>query len=80
MLLSALLCSSIALSSASPLRALVENQVPFELHDPKATIEVPSGFNVDLDSMRLVQFSDDEAPVWISELDKVSNNPQFKHG
>lgn len=75
MLFSTLLCSSIALASASPLGVLVENQVPFELRDPKSNIEVPSGFNIDLESMRLVQFNDKEAPVWISELDKVCPLP-----
>lgn len=72
MLFSTLLCSSIALASASPLGVLVENQAPFELRDPKSSIEVPSGFNIDLESMRLVQFNDKEAPVWISELDKIT--------
>jgi hypothetical protein len=71
MLFSALLCSSIALSSASPLGVLMENQVPFELRDPEPGFQVPSGFNIDLQAMRLVQFNDKEAPVWISELDKV---------
>ncbi|KAG9124044.1 Leucine aminopeptidase 1 [Ceratobasidium sp. 392] len=72
MLLSALLCGSIALSSASPLGALTENQVSFELRDPEPGFKVPSGFNIDLESMRLVQFGDKEEPVWISELDKIT--------
>ncbi|KAG8719398.1 Leucine aminopeptidase 1 [Ceratobasidium sp. 394] len=72
MLLSALLCGSIALSSASPLGALVENQVTFELRDAEPGFQVPSGFNIDLKSMRLVQFADKEEPVWISELDKIT--------
>ncbi|KAG9103598.1 Leucine aminopeptidase 1 [Ceratobasidium sp. 370] len=72
MLLSALLCGSIALSSASPLGALVENQVTFELRDTEANFQAPSGFNIDLGSMRLVQFADKEEPVWISELDKIT--------
>lgn len=71
MLFSALLCSSIALSSASPLGALLENQVRFELSKPESSFQVPNGFNIDLESMRLVQFNDGEEPVWISELDKV---------
>ncbi|QRV76664.1 Peptidase family M28 protein [Ceratobasidium sp. AG-Ba] len=72
MLLSALLCGSIALSSASPLGALVENQVPFGISEPSsAGLHVPNGFNIDLESKRLVQFSDREEPVWISELEKV---------
>ncbi|KAG9099759.1 Leucine aminopeptidase 1 [Ceratobasidium sp. UAMH 11750] len=72
MLLSALLCGSIALSSASPLGALVENQVTFELRDAEPGFQVPSGFNIDLKSMRLVQFADKEEPVWIPELDKIT--------
>ncbi|QRV91497.1 Peptidase family M28 protein [Ceratobasidium sp. AG-Ba] len=72
MLLSALLCGSIALSSASPLGALVENQVPFSVIEPSsAGLHVPNGFNIDLESKRLVQFSDREEPVWISELEKI---------
>lgn len=71
MLFSALLCSSIALSSASPLGALLENQVSFELRNPDSSFQIPNGFNIDLESMRLVQFNDGEEPVWISELDKV---------
>jgi len=72
MLFSALLCSSIALSSASPLGALLENQVRFELSKPESSFQVPNGFNIDLESMRLVQFNDGEEPVWISELDKIT--------
>ncbi|WVR07704.1 hypothetical protein IAU60_004746 [Kwoniella sp. DSM 27419] len=30
-----------------------------------------SGFSLDLNELRLVQFSDDEPPVWISELEKI---------
>ncbi|KAF8761497.1 peptidase [Rhizoctonia solani] len=71
MLLSALLCSSIALSSASPLRTAVDNQVTFGLGAPESSIKVPSGFNIDLESKRLVQFSDEEEPVLVSELEKI---------
>ncbi|CAE6400022.1 unnamed protein product [Rhizoctonia solani] len=71
MLFSALLCSSIALSSASPLRTAVENQVAFELRAPESSIQVPSGFNIDLESKRLVQFNDQEEPVLVSELEKI---------
>ena len=72
MLLSALLCGSIALSSASPLALVPDNQAPFALRGSKPGIQVPNGFNIDLESMRLVQFSDREEPVWISELDKIT--------
>ncbi|WRT70247.1 uncharacterized protein IL334_007242 [Kwoniella shivajii] len=30
-----------------------------------------TGFSLDLNELRLVQFSDDEPPVWISELEKI---------
>ncbi|KAH7344884.1 hypothetical protein B0J17DRAFT_637360 [Rhizoctonia solani] len=71
MLLSALLCSSIALSSASPLRTVTDNQVAFKLSAPESSIQIPSGFNIDLESKRLVQFNDEEEPVMISELEKI---------
>jgi hypothetical protein len=32
---------------------------------------VPAGFNIDLDALRLVQFAPDEKPVWITEREKV---------
>jgi leucyl aminopeptidase len=33
--------------------------------------EVPVGFNIDLDALRLVQFSENERPVWITEREKI---------
>lgn len=30
-----------------------------------------SGFSIDLEELRLVQFGEDSAPVWISELEKI---------
>ncbi|CAE6457676.1 unnamed protein product [Rhizoctonia solani] len=62
---------SIALSSASPLRTVTDNQVAFELRAPESSIQIPSGFNIDLESKRLVQFNDEEEPVMISELEKI---------
>ncbi|WVN86454.1 uncharacterized protein L203_101618 [Cryptococcus depauperatus CBS 7841] len=36
-----------------------------------STTKHVKGFSLDLDELRLVQFSDDEPPVWISELEKI---------
>jgi bacterial leucyl aminopeptidase len=32
---------------------------------------VPAGFSIDLDEQRLVQFAEDESPVWMTEREKV---------
>jgi len=32
---------------------------------------VPAGFSLDLDEQRLVQFSEEESPVWITEREKI---------
>ncbi|KAK4685705.1 bacterial leucyl aminopeptidase, partial [Tremellales sp. Uapishka_1] len=43
--------------------------------------EVPTdttGFSLDLDELRLVQFGHDEPPVWISELDKIKAKAEGK--
>ncbi|KZT62398.1 Zn-dependent exopeptidase [Calocera cornea HHB12733] len=33
--------------------------------------EVPAGFSINLDEERLVQFSEDETPVWMTEREKI---------
>jgi len=43
------------------------------------TPEVPKGFNVDLNEMRLVQFGPGEAPVWVSELEKIAAKAKGKN-
>lgn len=47
------------------------DQLPFNV--------VPEGFDVDLRQMRLVQFAESDAPVWISELEKVGSVSETFH-
>ncbi|KAH8834094.1 peptidase [Flagelloscypha sp. PMI_526] len=61
-----------ALASATAVAALSRSQQAiFELSQLQATLETYPGFDLDLDSKRLVQFSNSEEPVWISEMDKI---------
>jgi leucyl aminopeptidase len=41
------------------------------LSDLGGKFESTAGFDLDLSELRLVQFSEDEPPVWITELEKI---------
>ncbi|WWC94847.1 hypothetical protein V866_001697 [Kwoniella sp. B9012] len=66
MLLRSALLALPLLASAIPTQP---EQLTFNDHEI-GSADVP-GFSLDLNDLRLVQFSDDEPPVWISELEKI---------
>ncbi|KAG8763240.1 Leucine aminopeptidase 1 [Ceratobasidium sp. 423] len=43
----------------------------YKIDGLESSIQIPNGFNIDLESKRLVQFNDEEEPVLISELEKI---------
>ncbi|KAJ3476962.1 hypothetical protein NLI96_g10793 [Meripilus lineatus] len=65
-LISALAC----LAVASPLTAFVSDQQPLV---SDARPQSHPGFDLDLSELRLVQLGEDEEPVWMTELDKVTS-------
>ncbi|KAH8834092.1 peptidase [Flagelloscypha sp. PMI_526] len=62
---------SALLSSNAVLALSRSQQAVFELRKLQASLETYPGFNLDLDSKRLVQFLETEEPLWISEMDKL---------